>query len=301
MIELEDRFEVSRRTLFRDIRSLVEAGVPIGGDASDGYGIVKGYHLPPVVFNKQEAAAILLGAKMIEQTADQQTAKSFQEALYKIKAVLKYADRDFLETLDNNISIFANRQSSNGSFPDSYLTEIQLAIAERRVACISYLANYNEQVTNRKIEPLGLIYYSNRWHIIAYCHLREDFRDFRTDRIKKIEITLEGFDPSQYPNYLDFLHDMLKGTDVKEAVVSFKKEITRYISDQKYTYGFVKEQVEGDNVIMTFATPYYPDLARWLMMFGSSADVVSPIELKDLLWKFSKNLHEHLKRDCVES
>lgn len=299
MTELEERFGVSRRTLFRDIRSLVEAGVPIGGDAADGYGIVKGYHLPPVVFNKKEAAAILLGAKMIEQTADQQTAHSFQEALYKIKAVLKYADRDFLESLESNISIISNRQSAGKGFPDSHLAEIQQAIAGSNVSQISYLANYNEQTTDRDIEPLGLVYYSNRWHLIAYCRLRQDYRDFRTDRIKKIDLLAETFDPTQHPNYQDFLHDMLKGTDVKEAVVQFKKEVTRFISDQKYTYGFIEESVEGDQVLMKFATPYYPDLARWLMMFGDSATVISPTELKDLMWKFSENLYEHLKKDLV--
>jgi len=301
MDELEERFEVSRRTLFRDIRSLVEAGVPIGGDAAEGYGIVKGYHLPPVVFNKQEAAAILLGAKMIEQTADQQTAKAFKEALYKIKAVLKYADRDFLESLENNISIIANRQIAEHGFPDSHLTEIQQSIGSGNVLQINYLANYNDQTTDRLVEPLGLVFYSNRWHLIAYCRLRKDFRDFRTDRIKKIEITSESFDSRQYPNYLSFLHDMLQGTDVKEAVIRFEKQVTRFISDQKYLHGFIDEKSFGKYVEMRFATPYYPDLARWLMMFGSSATVVSPNELKDLLWKFSEELHEHLKKEMVET
>ena len=301
MAELEERFEVSRRTLFRDIRSLVEAGVPIGGDAAEGYGIVKGYHLPPVVFNKQEAAAILLGAKMIEQTADQQTVKSFQEALYKIKAVLKYADQDLMESLEDNISIIANWQTAEHGFPDSHLAEIQQAIATKNVLRISYLANYNEQITDRSVEPLGIVYYTNRWHLIAYCRLRKDFRDFRTDRIKKIQIASETFDPSRYPNYnyLNFLLDMLKGTDAKEAVIRFKKEVTRFISDQKYSYGFIDQKPQGEYVEMRFATPYYPDLARWLMMFGSSATFVSPDELKDLLWKFSEDLYEHLKMDMV--
>ena len=95
--ELEERFELSRRTLFRDVRSLIEAGIPIGGDAGEGYFIVDGYHLPPVVFNKEEAAAILMAGKFIEQNADQATAEVFNEALIKVKAVLRYADKDFLE------------------------------------------------------------------------------------------------------------------------------------------------------------------------------------------------------------
>ena len=73
--ELEDRFEVSKRTIFRDVKSLMEAGVPIGGDAGEGYFIVEGYHLPPVVFNKEEAAAILVGAKFIQKNGGEQINK----------------------------------------------------------------------------------------------------------------------------------------------------------------------------------------------------------------------------------
>ena len=84
--ELEERFEIGRRTAFRDIRSLIDAGVPIGGDAGEGYFIVEGYHLPPVVFNKEEATAILMGAKFIEKSADAHTVETFEKAMYKIGA-----------------------------------------------------------------------------------------------------------------------------------------------------------------------------------------------------------------------
>ena len=299
MSELEQRFGVSRRTLFRDIRSLIEAGVPIGGDAAEGYGIVKGYHLPPVVFSKDEAAAILLGAKMVEQNADRETVQSFQDGLFKIKAVLRYADRDFLESIENNISFFSNRMISKDGFPDSHLKEIQQAIALKQAMDIHYEANYNDQTTRRLVEPLGLVFYSSRWHLIAYCRLREDFRDFRTDRISKVALTDEKFDPTHYPNYLSFLFDMLKGTDVKEAVIRFKKEVTRFISDQKYQHGFIDERSVGDEVEMRFATPYYPDLARWIMMFGSTATVISPDELVNALREYSKDLYDHLHLDSV--
>lgn len=300
MSELEGRFEVSRRTLFRDIRSLIEAGVPIGGDAAEGYGIVKGYHLPPVVFNKEEAAAILLGAKMIEQTADQKTTLSFQEAMYKIKAVLRYADRDFLESLEDNISILVNPGVNDEGFPNSHLTEVQQALATRNVIRVSYSTRDLKETTDREIEPLGIVYYSNRWHLIAYCRLREDLRDFRTDRITKIEILPETFDASQYPNYLNFLTDMLQGTDVKEAVITFKKEATRYMTNQKYYYGFIEEKDLGDAVEMKFATPDYYYLARWLMMYGTSASINSPNELKDIIWDLTEELSEHLQKQMIE-
>ncbi|MEQ9424247.1 MAG: YafY family protein [Cyclobacteriaceae bacterium] len=296
MTELEGRFEVSRRTLFRDIRSLIEAGVPIGGDAAVGYGIVKGYHLPPVVFNKQEAGSILLGAKMIEQTADQATSKSFQEALYKIKAVLRYADRDYLESLEKNISIIPNAQIRDRGFPDSHLTEVQQAIVGKNILELDYFSNYKEQVTSRNVEPLGIVFYSNRWHLIAYCQLRKGLRDFRTDRIKKIRISNDIFDPALHPNFQNFTRDMMRGTDAKEVILKFRKDVARIIGDQKYTYGFIEETELGGEIEMKFAVPLYEWIGRWLMQFGNAVTVVYPEKLKNIVSSYSKELFMHHKK-----
>jgi predicted DNA-binding transcriptional regulator YafY len=187
--ELEDRFDVSRRTIFRDIRSLLEAGVPIGGDAGEGYFIVDGYHLPPVVFNKEEASALLLGEKFIEINADQQTIDLFREAMYKVKAVLRYSDKEFLEMLEQKISI--RPHSHEEHLPNAHLMEIQQAIATNHVLRIEYHANYSDAITKREVEPLGMVFYSNRWHLIAHCRLRDDLRDFRADRIRIIRMVFD--------------------------------------------------------------------------------------------------------------
>lgn len=292
--ELEDRFEVSRRTIFRDIRSLMEAGVPIGGDAGDGYFIVEGYHLPPVVFSKEEAGAILLGAKLIEKNADSQVSKNFGEALFKVKAVLRYRDKEFLDNLDSSISVIGSPLTTQSGFPDSHIADIQIALASRKVLAIIYHSNYNDQTTERTIEPLGLVHYSSRWHVIGYCRLREDFRDFRTDRIQKIRIMPESYDPSKYPNYLDFVHGMVGGTDAKEATILFSKKATRFIQEQKFYYGFIEErQVSDDEVEMKFLTPHYKYLAKWLMMFGCEATVVAPAVLQEMIATYSRELFEH--------
>lgn len=87
MDQLEQKFELTRRTLFRDIRALIDGGLPIGGDAGEGYFIVEGYHLPPVVFSKEEASALLMGAKFVEHQAVPETSARFVQAFIKVKAV----------------------------------------------------------------------------------------------------------------------------------------------------------------------------------------------------------------------
>ncbi len=291
--ELEERFEMSRRTLFRDIRSLMEAGVPIGGDAGQGYFIVEGYHLPPVVFNKEEAAAILLGAKLIEKNADDAVSKQFQEAMIKIKAVLRYNDKEFLDNLDKSISVVGSPSTQQIGFPESHIGDIQSALALKKKIEITYFSNYNETISVRTVSPLGLVFYTGRWHLIAHCHLREDLRDFRTDRIQKIRVTNENYNPVDYPDHSSFIYGMIGGTEKNEGIIRFSKEVSRFIQDQKYFYGFVSETKTEKHVEMTFLTPHYKYLARWILMFLSEAEVISPPELKELVIAYSEELTRH--------
>lgn len=290
--ELEERFEVGRRTIFRDIRSLIDSGVPIGGDAGEGYFIVEGYHLPPVVFNKEEASAILMGAKFIEHSADPHTIQTFEKAMYKIKAVLKYSDKEFLDNLEDRISI--RPSPSPNPTPDSHIAEIQLAIATNRLIHITYYSQYNDSTTQREVEPLGMVFYSGRWHLIAYCRLRRDLRDFRADRIQKVKMMGETIDPSLHPNYLDFLNEALLGTDAKEATIVCSALVARFMGEQKYYQGFVEEKkLENGKYQMKFVTPYYDYFARWLMMYGNQVEIVSPSELQGHAATLAKELLDH--------
>ncbi len=290
--ELEERFEVGRRTIFRDIRSLIDSGVPIGGDAGEGYFIVEGYHLPPVVFNKEEASAILMGAKFIERSADPHTIQTFEKAMYKIKAVLKYSDKEYLDNLEGRIAI--RPSPSPNPTPDSHIAEIQSAIATNRLIDITYYSQYNDATTQREVEPLGMVFYSGRWHLIAYCRLRADLRDFRADRIQKVKILGEHIDPSKHPNYMDFLNEALLGTDAKEATIRCSALVARFMGEQKYYQGFVEEKkLEDGRYEMKFVTPYYDYFARWLMMYGNQIEIVSPNELQGHAATLAKELLEH--------
>ena len=290
--ELEERFEIGRRTVFRDIRSLIDAGVPIGGDAGEGYFIVDGYHLPPVVFNKEEASAILMGSKFIEQTADAHTNETFQGALEKVKAVLKYSDKEYLESLEQRIAIRPSPRTRE--FPDSHIAEIQMAIATNRLIEMTYFSHYKNETLKRKVEPLGMVFYSSRWHLIGFCRLRQDLRDFRADRIQKVTILPEIIDPSKHPNYLDFLNESLLGTDAKEATLLCTPFAARMMGEQKYYMGFIEEQkLEDGKYKMKFVTPHYEYLAWWIMMFGRHVEVDSPSELQGLTATFAKKLLDH--------
>jgi predicted DNA-binding transcriptional regulator YafY len=137
--ELASRFCISLRTVYRDIRSLEEAGVPIGAEAGVGY-FLTDYHLPPVMFTNAEASALMMGGKLIEKWTDESVQTEFTSALFKIKSVLKRPDQEHLDDLDAHINVASPTQRKPHA--TGLLTALQHAIARRHVLAIHYHSHY---------------------------------------------------------------------------------------------------------------------------------------------------------------
>ncbi len=191
--ELADKFEVSLRTIYRDMQALTDAGVPIGAEAGTGYFLVDGYSLPPVMFTEKEANALLTASKIIETNNDQSLINEYQGAVDKVIAVLKSTQKEKLELLEQRVFSY----TKNEILPSNSLLIIQQAITDYRVLEIKYTAA-NKEFTKRQVEPLGVYFTNNIWVMIAYCRLRKDYRQFRTDRILNLIETQEFFPPQQF-------------------------------------------------------------------------------------------------------
>ena len=291
--EVAERFDISIRTVYRDIRALEEAGVPIGAEAGKGYFIMEGYHLPPVMFTREEASAMLLGSKILEKQSDQTIKENFDNALLKIKAVLKFQEKDHLENLEDHIAVLSIPKMGNTDFSNNFLSEIQNAIVNRETLKFDYFSNYSGQLTPREAEPSGLCHYGDHWHLIAYCRMRNDFRDFRIDRISKLQRKNEHFTKDRKADFQNFVKKMILGSPLEEAKLLFDKAVVRYIGQQKYYHGFVEEREQEDGVEMTFMTPDLKYFARWVLMFGSAVSVVSPEALNERIVSFVEELQQH--------
>ena len=178
--EIADRFNISLRTVYRDIRALEEAGIPIGSEAGLGYYLVEGYHLPPVMLDKDEAGALLVSQKLVEKFTDASIAQHIDSAMYKIRSVLKETDKDYLQNLDSTIQVYNSLSQSHQHDSIDYMSQLQQAISSKRKIEIEY-TNLLKKSSTRILEPLGMIFYATHWHIIAWCNLRDDYRDFRID------------------------------------------------------------------------------------------------------------------------
>ena len=293
--EIAERFAISIRTVYRDIRALEEAGVPVGAEAGKGYFIMEGYHLPPVMFTREEAGAMLLGSKILEKQSDKSIKKNFDEALLKIKAVLKFQEKDHLENLEEHIAVLSVPGMTKADFANNFLSEILNAIVNRETLKFDYFSNYNGKFTTREAEPSGLCHYGDHWHLIAYCRMRNDFRDFRVDRISKLQRQNEHFSKNRKADFQNFVQKMILGSPLEEVKVLFDKQVVRYIGEEKYYHGFVEEKALENGVEMTFMVPDLTYFARWMLMFGSTIRIESPDELNEIIVALVDELHKHYR------
>jgi predicted DNA-binding transcriptional regulator YafY len=191
---LSDQFGISIRTVYRDIKALCESGIPVGFEPHKGYFVVQGYFLPPVAFTTEEANALMISESLVAGFADKTTQAHFATALTKVKTVLKTTQREKMEHLGAAIKLQVPQSIS----PDfDFLSTIQEAISSAVQLEVHY-TNFKEETSCRCIEPIGLVYYALNWHVIAWCHMRSDYRDFKISRIVKLTVTGKQFEKEQH-------------------------------------------------------------------------------------------------------
>lgn len=187
---LSEKFGVSRRTIYRDIKALEKAGVPVLTEEGKGYSLMEGYRIPPVMFTERQANALILAEQLVLKSKDASFVQDYAEAIDKIKSILKYTIQDKANLLADrtqyNEALNQERNSSN-------LSDLQNALTNYKLVRIRYV-NKEGIATDREIEPFAILSAEN-WYLIAWCRLRREFRFFRPDRIQKMEVLSENFEP----------------------------------------------------------------------------------------------------------
>ncbi|MDW3648916.1 MAG: YafY family protein [Bacteroidia bacterium] len=192
--ELAKKFEVSLRTIYRDIKKLEESGVPIITIEGRGYSIMDGYVVAPIMFDEMEVNALITAEQLIAKTNDDSLIKHFERTLEKIKSVFRSTLQMQGEFLSSKMLVLNHKKDQVKSSSLSYM---QMAIINFRVVDIVYQAKEKEK-TQRKIEPLAIYSYNDKWILIAWCRLRMDYRAFRLDRIHHFKILEEVFEDRNF-------------------------------------------------------------------------------------------------------
>jgi len=199
--KIAEKFSISVRTVYRDIKALGEQGIPVSFEPNQGYYLVQGYFLPPVSFTTEEANALLLMEVMVYGFADKSIQTHYSTALNKVKAILRTSQKEKLEFLDNHIRLQIPACFTNKS---EFLSVLQNAISARNIIQIAY-QNKDQETSNRLAEPIGLVFYALSWHVIAWCHQRLEYRDFKVSRILNLKNTEKPFTKSNHIALNDYM------------------------------------------------------------------------------------------------
>ena len=281
--DLAETFEVSKRTIYRDMMALMESGVPVISSPGQGYALDEGYFLPPLSFNADESIVLLLGTDFMQQTFDAQYQSAAHSATSKIRAVLSQRLRDEVDDLQTSMRFIAVNPLDATTRPET-LQQLRRAIIQHRTVRLDYHTRFttNQDVagskTTRDVDPYALVHLDNAWYVSGYCHLRHDTRNFRLDRIDRLQVLSTSFTRP------DNFHLGPKPPSEKDvtARVLFKPDVARWVQEDPFFY-VINMETQADGLLVTLRVRQESDLMQWLLGWGSNVRVLEPASLQQRL------------------
>jgi predicted DNA-binding transcriptional regulator YafY len=281
-VDLAAAFEVSTRTIYRDIGALSESGVPVISLPGKGYALSEGFFLPPLVFTPGEAAAVALGIRMLATQASGRHVGEAERALEKIASVLPAPVREEVDRLNSIITI--SHPPGRFNLDDPHLVKLQHAIFDHRVIAIRYHSRTGEEVTEREVEPLELAYVDHTWYLGGYCRLRRSMRSFRLNRITELTVGEERFIPK--PVSRGERHAI-------EVKIRFSESVLPWVRERPH-WSFDHEEPDGDGAVMFFLPDHLGEISSWILGWGANAEPLTPPELRGLIKNEAEGIAERL-------
>jgi predicted DNA-binding transcriptional regulator YafY len=276
---------VSERTIYRDMQALSESGVPVVALPGEGYELLEGFYLPPLVLTPQEASALFLGAQLLTAQATGKLPTDAVSALTKLNLVLPKATRAEMARLTEIIRFFVTTARFNLDEPR--LASLQKAIREQRVVWLRYHAFNSNEVSEREIEPTQLAYFNGAWYVDGYCRLRQGWRNFRLERIDQLKLRKERFTPRPAGYQPGEKIDM---------TIRFSSEAARWVRERQH-YGFVREEDDPDHagVLMHYRLETISEIKPWLLSWGAAAEPLAPPTLREEIRQEIRKLYFGLR------
>jgi predicted DNA-binding transcriptional regulator YafY len=278
--ELARHFEVTVRTIYRDISALGEAGVPVTGETGVGYTLMKSYHLPPVMLTTDEAAALFVGGEIVKRFTDASLHQPMGTALDKLRAVLPRERQDHVERLSRHTVVMERSCGATEPEGQPWLMTVQRAVMQRRVVRLCYQGKARVEETAREVEPLGVVFYGGAWYLVGWCRLRADYRHFRVDRIRTLVECGETFPVRENFSLTKHLEEGMKKADTIAARLWLSTTAQARARRESYAT-LVEDGARDGGAEFTLFTYSLDWLAGWILSFGGEAEALEPAELRD--------------------
>jgi predicted DNA-binding transcriptional regulator YafY len=197
--------------------------------------------------------------------------------------------------IDEHVAVVPHHTYVYQKPAELHLSKILQAIAGSAVVQFEYTSISKQEQLLRKAEPVGIYYQGSHWYFIAFCRLRNDYRNFRTDKIKNLVTTSECI-TKNHPPLRDFLIRLTEKKQLQKVVIEVSADIVKYFGEQKYYNGFLKEEPCGSQVRMTFLTASLSGFARWYLLFGEEAEIIEPASLKEMVGDLAEKILKKLEQ-----
>ena len=261
--ELADKFEVSVRTIYRDIDSISSVGVPIFTTQGKGGGIKidNEYILNKSLFDANEKEQIIAALQGLEKT--NKVYKS--ELITKLLALFKIKNSNWIE-------IDFTSWGSNNTYQDLFNT-LKIAIINKNIIFFSYISSKAEKI-NREVKPIRLLFKEQDWYLYAFCLLRNDFRYFKLSRIKDLEVLAI--------NYEDNFENIVLKREIKyENTVNIKLKFNKSVAFRVYDeFKAIVEDKKG-NLYVEMKIPNNYKLYNYIFSFGANVEILEPKEIRN--------------------
>ncbi len=291
--DLAATFEISKRTVYRDMLALMESGVPVISSPGQGYSLDEGYFLPPLSFTTDESIVLLLGTDFMQQTFDAQYQSAAHSATSKIRAVLNQQLRDEVDDLQTSMRFIAVNPLESVADPEK-LQQLRRAIIQHHTVRLDYHTRFtaNQEIagskTTRDVDPYSLIHLHNTWYLTGYCHLRHDQRNFRLDRIDRVQVLPAAF--TRPENFQ--LGPGQRGDGDIIVRVMFSPSVARWVQEESFYY-IIGMENNPDGLIVTLRARHETDLVQWLLGWGANVRVLEPITLQQRLAAEAVSIIQH--------
>lgn len=292
--DLADTFEVSVRTIYRDIQALCETGVPVIAMTGQGYSLPDEFFLPPVNFTVEEAFMLILGSDFMAQSFDAHYANIAQSAKDKIHHVLPDYHHEEIAYLQKNIAVYV------ADSPDRHhkqkLKLFRQAILQKRCIRMSYTTRFTSglpaDATVRVIEPYSVAQYDSKWFLYAYCHLRKDIRVFRLSRIHDLELLMQTF---ERPRNLQ--QAWIRPNDKRQLIIRVLAswDIASWVQESPSYFTELTEETP-DGLLITLRVEHERDVMQWLLSWGAQIKILDPQHVQDAVIEEAKAILEQYQK-----
>jgi predicted DNA-binding transcriptional regulator YafY len=271
--DLADRFNVSRRTIFRDLNALEAMDVPYTYDPDGGYRIDPAFNIPPMAFSQKELATILVGLSFVKSQVDQGMVDDANAVEEKIRSVVKNTElKDWMNRLETHVVV--DPYSVNQ--PQKIKGGNWLIIANAMVAKDVIRFRYNNEM--RDVSPYVVSYFTDHWTLIGHCHTRNAFRSFVLDRMSDVAASYAVYKPLKAD-----ITDLIFRREAEEQEVAIRvhpKALPSFV--RRLPSRIVQMETVDEHVVVRFRYDNLDYVNEWLLQFGTKVNILAPIALKDI-------------------